>query len=292
MSGDKPMAFRNIIVTGARGMLGYDLVHHLTAKGYDVVPCTSSDLNVLHSVDDIRAVLERIQPDLIIHTAAYTDVDGAEKNPELAVAVNQDGTRKLAVAARDVGAILAYVSTDYVFDGQKGSPYTTDDRPNPINQYGLSKYHGELMIQEILEQYYILRTSWLYGVHRNNFVDFVLNGAREGRELTIVSDWMGAPTWTGSLSDTIERVVTSGAYGIYHAVDQGVVSKYEQAVRMCQAAGLSSDMIQPVPSSSLSFVATRPVFSALDPGELVVPQWTTSFEAYLTQRHQRAFTHE
>lgn len=282
------MAFRNIIVTGANGMLGRDLVSHLTRKGYDVVPCGSGDLNLLHSVDEIQRTLEGIEPDLIIHCAAYTDVDGAEKNPELATAINQDGVRKLAVAARDVGAILAYVSTDYVFDGTKGAPYTPDDKPNPISQYGLSKYHGELMVQEILDQYYILRTSWLYGLHRNNFVDFVLDGAKQGRQLTIVEDWVGTPTWTGSLSDIIERVVTSGAYGTYHTVDGGAVSKYQQAVRMCQLAGFSPEHIQPVHSNQLSFMARRPAYSALDPGDLVVPQWTTSFEAYLTQRRAGA----
>lgn len=284
------MAFRNIVVTGASGMLGVDLVHHLTAKGYDVVPMTSNQLNVLHSVDDLTKTLAAVRPDMILHCAAYTDVDGAEKNPEMAIAINKDGTRKMAIAARDVGAIFAFVSTDYVFDGTKGSPYTTDDKPNPINEYGQSKYYGELMVQELLDQYYILRTSWLYGASRKNFCDFVLSGAREGRDLTIVNDWVGSPTWTGSLSDMIERVVTSGAYGVYHAVDKGHVSKYEQAVQLCQRMGLSAEKIKPVHSSTLSFPARRPSFSALDAGELVTPTWTTSLEAYLEQVRQREET--
>lgn len=275
------MAFQRIVVTGASGMLGRDLTHHLSGKGYQVTGLTSQTCNLLHDVDAIRKTIGASDPQLIIHTAAYTDVEGAERDPELAMSINKDGTRKIALVAEELGAVLAYVSTDYVFDGLKGTPYTVEDKPNPVNAYGLSKYYGELMVKELLDEAYILRTSWLYGVSRHNFVQYVLEGARQGRELQVVDDWIGSPTWTGTLSHTIEQVVCSGAYGTYHTVDAGMISKYDQAVTICESAGLSTDHIRPVSHRDLSFLAKRPPCSALDPGTLEVPSWKTALQAYL-----------
>ena len=181
------MGFKRITVVGASGMLGQDLVRHLRGCGYTVATPELSHLNVLHDVDTITQALAADEPEIIIHTAAYTDVDGAERDPELATAINQDGTRKLAVAARDLGAILAYISTDYVFDGTLGRPLTLDDKPNPINHYGQSKLHGELVTRELLDTHYIVRTSWLYGVGRNNFVQWILDTARQGNDITVRS---------------------------------------------------------------------------------------------------------
>ena len=277
------MAFKRILIVGASGMLGRDLTADLRGKGYEVAALSSSDVNLLHPIDAIERVIARHTPEIIIHAAAFTDVDAAERDPEVAMTINKDGTRKLAVIARDLGAILAYISTDYVFDGNQRTPYTIADKPNPINAYGVSKYYGELMVQEILETAYIIRTSWLYGQHRHNFVQFVLDGARQGRPLRVVNDWTGSPTWTGSLSHQIERIVTSGAYGMYHACDRGAVSKFEQAQAICRASGLSTDHIQPASFREFSFTAQRPAYSALNPGELSVPSWETSLQGYLTQ---------
>ncbi len=277
------MAFRKILVIGASGMLGRDLTAHLDAMGYEVSGLSSRDFNLLHPIDRLTRTAALHEPEVIIHCAAYTDVDGAEKDPELATAINKDGTRKSAVIARDLGAIFAYISTDYVFDGLKGGPYTVDDSPNPVNQYGLSKYYGELMVKEILDTAYIVRTSWLYGMHKRNFVQFVLDGARQGRPMRIVNDWTGSPTWTGSLSHLIEQIVTSGAFGTYHAADRGSVSKYDQALAVCKAAGLSATHIEPASWKDFSFLARRPSMSVLDPGELAVPSWETSLHAYLEQ---------
>lgn len=157
------MAFKNIVVTGANGMLGRDLVPYLQAKGYTVFPSTSQQMNLMETSQSMQDKLEPFQPEIIVHAAAYTNVDGAESEPDLAMLINKDGTRNLAEAAQALNAIFIYISSDFVFDGLKRTPYEPSDRPNPISTYGLSKYYGELMVSELLESYYIVRTSWLYG---------------------------------------------------------------------------------------------------------------------------------
>ncbi len=280
------MALKRILVTGASGMLGLDLVPFLRVKGYDVIPLTSKHLNLLGNLDDMRYCLETQAPEVVVHAAAYTNVDKAEAEPELAMSINKDGTRKLAEAVKAIDAIFVYVSTDFVFDGLKQTPYTPQDRPNPINTYGLSKYYGELMVKELLDEHYIIRTSWLYGIHNRNFVQFVLEAARQGREVSIVDDVFGNPTWTGSLCTAIEKIMTSGEYGTHHACDDGTVSRYEQAQAICRGAGLSSDHIKPVSHSDFPTPANRPRYSALDCDGLAIPHWETALQAYLTQYHQ------
>jgi dTDP-4-dehydrorhamnose reductase len=277
------MAFRNILVTGARGMFGKELVPYLRAKGYTVVATDSESLNLLETAESIQAKLAQWEPEVIIHTAAFTNVDAAEADADLAMAVNKDGTQKLAMAAREVGAIMAYISTDYVFDGSKHAPYAVTDRPSPISAYGLSKYYGELMVTELLEEYYIIRTSWLYGIHGRNFVQFVLDSARQGRPVTIIDDQFGSPTWTGSLCNLVETIFTSGQFGTYHAADQGAISRYDQALAICKAVDLSTDHIRPIASREFAQAAQRPAFSALDTGDLPVPSWTTSLQAFIQQ---------
>ena len=281
------MAFSRIWVTGAQGSLGQDLIPFLQAKGYKVEGSTSKTLNLLEPQEAITKKMAVFAPEIIIHTAAMTQVDKAQLEPDLAMAINKDGTQKIALAANELGAILCYVSTDYVFDGQTQTPYTTESKPNPINTYGLSKYYGELMVQELCDPFYIVRTSWLYGVNGNNFVQFVLDSARQGRSVSIVNDQWGSPTWTGSLCHLLEQVITSGGFGIYHGCDQGVITRYDQALHICKAAGLSADHIKPVSNKVFEQPAPRPTFTALNPSPLAVPHWETAFEAFLTQYFER-----
>lgn len=279
------MAFQRIMVTGASGMFGQELVPYLRAIGYDVEPMTSKNLNLLGTQEDIDRVVSDYHPQIIVHSAAYTNVDKAEEESELAMAINKDGARKLALAARAIGAILVYISTDFVFDGLKGEPYTPKDRANPISMYGLSKYYGELMVSELLDEYYVVRTSWLYGVQKRNFVQFVLESAKQGREVTIATDTYGTPTWTGSLCDAVHRIMTSGQFGVHHAADAGVVSRFDQAQAICKAAGLSSEHIKPCLAKDLALPAARPIYSALDCGDLPIPSWESALNAYLEQYH-------
>lgn len=277
------MAFKQILMTGANGMLGAELAPYLSVKGYEVTATDSRTLNLLGPEHEILSVVKTVQPQLIINAAAYTNVDQSELNPELAMAINKDGVRKLAEAARAVGAILIHISTDFVFDGSLGRAYTVQDKPNPVNHYGLSKYYGEMVLSELMDEYYIIRTSWLYGINRNNFVQFVLESARQGREIKIANDLYGTPTWIGSLCGAIESIMTSGAFGLHHASDAGIVSRYEQAVAVCKGAGLSDACIQPVSFSELPMPACRPKYTPLDCGTLVIPNWQTTFQAYLSQ---------
>jgi dTDP-4-dehydrorhamnose reductase len=198
----------------------------------------------------------------------------------------------MALAAQAVDAILVHISTDYVFDGRKGVPYTVKDRPNPISTYGLSKYYGELAVQELLDTSYIIRTSWLYGIHKHNFVEFVLSSARQGREVNIINDQYGTPTWTGSLCQLIERIFTSGGFGLYHAADSGVVSRYDQALAICRGAGLSTEHIRSISRTEFSQPAARPQNSALDCAPLEVSHWETSLQAYLKQYFERFSSEE
>ena len=264
-------------------MLGRDLSEYLKAKGYEVATPSSAGFNLLGNYTELFEQVALFQPDIILHAAAYTQVDKAESAPELAMSINKDGTHTLVQMAKALDCIFVYISTDYVFDGAQNTPYLSSDRPNPISIYGKSKYYGELAVQEHLEMYYIVRTSWLYGQYGHNFVQFVLEAARQGREIPVVQDWIGSPTWTGSLCAMIENIMTSGAFGIYHAADAGSVSRFDQAVQICRNAGLSVDHIRPVLGSTFSAPAKRPSYSVLDPTPLVVPTWETSLQGYLQQ---------
>lgn len=280
------MGFKKILITGARGMLGQELTLYLRAKGYEVFPSTSDQMSLLETEESLLQKLEPFQPEIIINCAAYTHVDNAERDPELAMAVNKDGARKLAQAARELRAILVHISTDYVFDGLKTEPYLPTDRPNPLNTYGLSKYYGELIISELLEEYYVIRTSWLYGIHRNNFVQWVLDNARAGNEIKAAEDWTGSPTWVGNLCVAIETLMNSGKYGTHHAADQGMMTRTEQARDICRLAGLSTGHIRSVTCAELNLAANRPKATALACPDLFVPSWETGFQAYLTQYMQ------
>lgn len=281
------MAFKNIVITGAGGMLGQDLTLYLRDKGYEVFPVSSGALNLLGTTEHMREQLEPFQPQVIIHAAAYTGVDAAENEPDLAMAVNKDGTRKLAEVARHLDAILIYISSDYVFDGLAPTPYSPEDRPNPISVYGLSKYYGELMVSELLDAYYIVRTSWLYGIHKRNFVRRVLDTARSGGTIQATTDWIGSPTWTGSLCVALEKILQSGAYGTYHAADVGIISRYDQARAICRAAGLSEEHVRPVSAAELGLPAARPAYSPLECPGLCMPSWETTLQAYLEQYHRQ-----
>jgi len=264
------------------------------AKGYQVTGVNSQQFNLLHPIDTLRENLVAADPHIIVHAAAYTQVDQAEREPELAMAVNKDGTRKLALLTKELGCLFALISTDYVFNGQQQRPYKSSDKPNPISTYGWSKYYAELMVSELLEEYYIIRTGWLYGIYGNNFVQFILDSVRQGRELGIVSDQVGGPTWAGSLCTQIETIISpsglGGRYGIYHAVDSGSVSRYQQAQVICKVAGLSPGHIQPVSSQNFPQAAQRPAYSVLDPQELHVPHWETSLQAYF-EHYRKTYLH-
>jgi dTDP-4-dehydrorhamnose reductase len=299
---------RPIIVTGLNGMLGQklqhalpqgtkpDLTHDLTPNTADepfmLVGATSQAFNLLETLDSLSEKLDAYDAAIkqstgqalagIVHAAAYTSVDGAESNPDLAMAINREGTKKMAPLAKARDIPLVYISTDYVFDGEQRRPYLPTDKPNPINAYGLSKYYGELMVTELLSKYFIIRTSWVYGEHKNNFVRQVLTAAKAGSPQNVFTDQTGSPTYTGSLVPVIANALGSTAYGTYHACDRGVVSRYEQARIICDMAGLGSDHLVPITTDSLGLPAKRPIYSAMDPGTLPMPDWREALSEYLS----------
>lgn len=253
-----------VLVTGARGMLGTDLVRGLEKGGNEIFATDIEELDITR-FEFLLRMTKNICPDVIVNCAAYTNVDKAEEEPEKALQVNGLGVKNLALVCRDLDIDLCHISTDYVFDGTKEGPYTPDDPPNPINAYGQSKLAGEKYIREITKKFYIIRTSWLYGKNGKNFVYSVLDLANKQSELRIVDDQIGSPTWTVTLARVIIAIVETKNFGLYHATDktEGGISWYEFAREIVRIFGLKSDVI-PVKTDEFGHLAKRPHNSVLD----------------------------
>jgi dTDP-4-dehydrorhamnose reductase len=277
-----------ILVTGARGMLGIDLVCVLEEKGHELFATDVEELDITQ-LDFLSKMIGDIYPDVVINCAAYSNVDKAEEEGEIAFLVNGHGVRNLAHVCGELNIDLCHISTDYVFDGTNDEPYCPDDSPHPINTYGKSKLAGEKNIQEILNEYYIIRTSWLYGKNGNNFVYKVIDSAKKQKELHVVEDQLGSPTWTVSLSHAISRIVGTKKYGIYHVTDktEGGISWYRFAQEIVELSGYDPKVI-PVKTGDFPVVAERPKYSVLDLSEAEkvlnenVPFWKDSLKKFLS----------
>lgn len=278
-----------VLITGAGGQLGRALARHLA--GHDVAALDRRDLDITDEAA-VRAVVGDRRPEVVINCAAYTDVDGAERDPETAVRTNGEAVRHLAHACREAGAALAQISTDYVFDGLKASPYRVDDRPNPLSVYGRSKLLGERCALETLSQVYVVRTSWLYGIGGRNFVEAMLRLAGEGREVRVVTNQRGAPTFAEDAARAIADLVVTRRFGIYHVTNLGTTTWFEFARRIFALEGLEVDP-QPITDAELGRPARRPANSALDPAPLaetigyLLPPWEDGLGRYLAQREVR-----
>lgn len=251
-----------VLVTGAKGMLGREAVRAFS-KRHETIGLSHGDLEIT-DLKGVISLFRKEAPDLVIHTAAYTDVDGCEKDGEKAFKVNGLGTRNVAIGCAETGATMVYISTDYVFDGRKGSPYTELDRPAPINTYGLSKLMGEEFIRGLMSRYYIVRTSWLFGKGGRNFVDAILARAREGKPLEVVDDQVGTPTYTVDLAEKLVEVVEKGGVGTYHITNSGSCSWYDFAQKILEFSGMDNISLRPIKSWELDRPAKRPSFSVLD----------------------------
>lgn len=275
-----------VLVTGARGMLGQDLVPVLSEHGHEVCAYSRAELDVT-DLASVRVALERDRPDVVIQCAAFTDVDGAETRVEEAFRVNALGTQTVALGCQAHGVPLLYVSTDYVFDGTLARPYRESDAPNPQSVYGQSKLAGEQAVQQLLNQFYIVRTSWLYGRGGKNFVDTMRRLGREKPELAVVADQHGSPTWTVALSHAIAALIATGRYGIYHATGQGETTWQGLAQGVLALEGLSTP-VKPLTTAELGRPAPRPARSVLEnlnlrlAGVPPLPSWEESLAAYLS----------
>lgn len=273
-----------IVVIGANGMLGHDLLEVFSGdvRGFDLPEIDITDL------ESVRKTLLTLRPRLIINAAAYTDVDGCESRVDQAMAVNGEGAGLLALTAREIGAKLVQVSSDYVFDGGKGSPYLEDDPVGPLSIYGESKLAGELNAA-MAPEYLIVRTQWLYGIHGKNFVETMLRLAREKSELAVVDDQIGSPTFTRDLALAIKALLDKGCSGIYHAANSGFCSWNEFAKAIFAAEGLAIT-VKPMTTAELNRPANRPLYSTLDCGKLerdagFKPRhWKEALQEYLTLR--------
>lgn len=256
------MSKPNLIITGAAGMLGHDLIREF-AEDYEIV---QHDLTLGHDICDLDALREMVAdvaPAAVINGAAITNVDGCESDPDLAYRVNGIGARNVAVACDENGVPLLHVSTDFVFGGDKGEPYIEYDAVRPLSVYGDSKLWGERMIADHCSRYWIVRTQWLYGSAGKNFVETIVGRARDGHPLTVVDDQHGCPTSTVELGRAIRAILEKGGYGIYHASGGGACSWFEFARKAVELAGLSTDGVSPMPSSELDRPAERPADSRL-----------------------------
>ena len=224
-----------IVVTGAEGQLGRSLQQALSGSDLFLVDLPEHDVTERR----IAGTIAESQPDLVIHAAAVTDVDGCERDPDSAFRVNALGTRNVAEACRLCDAALLYVSTDFVFDGTKGEPYLELDEPNPVCVYGRSKLAGELLVRELLSRYYIVRTAWLYGQGGRNFVTKILELAAHRDELSVVTTEVGSPTYAPDLAAAIARLIEYPLYGTYHLVNEGSCSRFELAESILRLAGNS-----------------------------------------------------
>jgi len=241
-------------------MLGSDLVPALSAKHrVDSIDIQEADLAQPASV----AALADRKPEMIVHLAAMTNVDGCERDPEQAYRVNGLGTRHAALACQRLGVPMLYISTDFVFDGSKKEPYLECDAPNPLGHYGRSKLAGEAAVRELLRQFYIVRTSWLYGRNGKNFVAAILQKAREAGEVKVVDDQIGSPTYTRDLAEAIALLIDSNISGTYHLSNSGSCSWFEFATEAVRLAGIKAT-VRPIKSSEYPTPTRRPAYSVLD----------------------------
>jgi dTDP-4-dehydrorhamnose reductase len=275
-----------ILVIGANGMLGHDLM--ATLKG-DVRGLDLPEIDIT-SLESVRRVLLTLKPEIIINAAAYTDVDGCESNVEQAMAVNGEGVGLLALTAREIGAKLVQFSTDYVFNGSKGTPYVEDDPLEPLSIYGESKLAGELNAA-MAPEFLIVRTQWLYGIHGKNFVETMLRLATEKSELAVVVDQIGSPTFTKDLAAAVKALLDKGCGGVYHVANSGFCSWNEFARAIFTEEGLAIT-VNPMTTEQLNRAAKRPLYSTLDCSKLerdcsCQPRhWREALREYLQLRKQ------
>ncbi len=283
-----------VAVLGATGQLGMDVAGTLrAADGYEVVPLGHEDVEC-RNAESVEAVLGSVRPDIVINCAAFVRVDECEQRPEEALHVNAIGALNVARATARMGACCVYVSTDYVFDGQKGQPYTEDDVPCPVNVYGVSKLAGEYLVRQSCPNWMIVRVASLFGKtgargKGGNFVETVLRKIRAGEVLRVVTDTRMSPTYTVDAAHALEHLVAAGARGVFHATNEGSCTWFEFARKIIELAGIDA-RLEPTLSSADTAKARRPANSALRSDRLKglvrdTPRpWGEALKAYLEER--------
>ena len=275
-----------VLVTGVNGQLGHDVIKRLK---HNKIECFGTDRDIMDITNEeqVRNVICDYNPDIIIHCAAYTAVDKAEDEKELCYAVNVLGTRYISKICKEIDATMVYISTDYVFDGEGSEPFKVTDNPDPINYYGQTKYEGELEVQRNVNKNFIVRISWVFGSNGSNFVKTMLRLAKEKKELSVVADQIGSPTYTFDLAKLIVEMIQTEKYGIYHATNEGYCSWYEFACEIFKQANMNVK-VNPIKTEDYPTKALRPRNSRMDMSnhnyfKNSMPKWKDALMRYIVE---------
>ena len=277
-----------VLVTGAKGQLGTDLMNELEKRGIESIGVDVQEMDITDKEACMRVISES-KADAVIHCAAYTAVDAAEDNVDLCRKINGEGTRNVALACQATGAKLMYISTDYVFDGQGTRPWEPDDSRSPLNVYGQTKYEGELAVEELVEKFFTVRIAWVFGINGKNFIKTMLRLGKERGAVSVVDDQIGSPTYTYDLAKLLVEMIQTDRYGRYHATNEGLCSWYEFACEIFRQAGMDEVKVTPVESSAFPVKAKRPSNSRLNKDKLTengferLPAWQDALGRYLEE---------
>ena len=277
-----------VLVTGASGQLGYDVVRELTKRGHEAVGVSSKEMDITDPAQ-VEKVITEAKADVVMHGAAYTAVDAAEDNEAQCRLVNANGTENIAVVCKKLDIPMVYISTDYVFDGQGTRPWEPEDERHPLNVYGQTKYEGELSVQKNLEKYFIVRIAWVFGINGNNFIKTMLKLSKTHDTLTVINDQIGSPTYTYDLARLLVDMMETDQYGIYHATNEGLCSWYEFAVEIFRQAGIPMNVIPVTSAEYKAAKAKRPFNSRMNKDKLEakgferLPQWQDALARYLEE---------
>ncbi|MEK4716772.1 dTDP-4-dehydrorhamnose reductase [Priestia sp. FSL W8-0524] len=278
---------QKVLITGANGQLGKELVELFTEKGFEVYGFGRDKMDITNQAQ-VEEIISAVKPNIVLHSAAHTKVDLAESEPEQAYLINAYGTRNVAVAAEAVGAKLVYVSTDYVFDGTNDEPYNEFSPTSPLGVYGKSKLAGEQFVRDLHSRFFIVRTSWVYGKHGNNFVKTMLKLGKEKEELSVVADQIGCPTYTLDLANSILALVDTRKYGVYHISNGGSCSWYEFAKAIFEETQINVKL-KPCTTEDFPRPAARPAYSVFKHMSLKMNgfeeprHWKSGLRHFLTQ---------
>ncbi len=255
-----------VLVTGVGGQLGYDVIKALGKRNIDCIGADRAEFDIT-DFEAAHKYITDYMPEAVVHCGAYTAVDKAEDEPELCHLVNAVGTENIAKICKEINAKMIYISTDYVFDGSKDGYHEVDDEPNPINVYGKTKLAGEKVVQEILEKYFIVRISWVFGINGNNFIKTMLRLGEERSELNVVADQVGSPTYTADLAPLLVDMIQTEKYGIYHATNEGECSWAEFAEEIFKVAGMDVK-VNYITTAEYPTKARRPLNSRMEKKKL------------------------
>ena len=297
-----------VLVTGVGGQLGHDVMNELASRGYEGI---GSDIKETYSgiqdgtavttmpyvpmditdASSVEKVLTDAKPDVVVHCAAWTAVDLAEDEDkkDIVKAVNATGTKNIADVCKKLDCKMVYISTDYVFNGEGLRPWEPDDHREPLNVYGLTKYEGEIAVEQNLEKYFIVRIAWVFGVNGKNFIKTMLRLGQERGAVSVVNDQIGSPTYTYDLSKLLVAMIQTDKYGRYHATNEGLCSWYEFACEIFRQAGMDEVKVTPVESSAFPVKAKRPSNSRLNKDKLTengferLPAWQDALGRYLEE---------